>query len=102
MIFLVVLIFSLLQATFLPLNLVLWLVILWSARRPEEKSLYLAVGAGLILDLAKGGILGFSSLLFLVTRYLLILYSRRFNSLHPAFLIAFMLMATFVYAFFIK
>ena len=97
MIFLPILIFSLFQATFLPLNLVLWTVILWTVRRPEEKSLYLAFAAGLILDLAKGGALGFSSSIFLITSYILLLYSRRFNSLHPLFLVIFMLLATLIY-----
>lgn len=102
MIFLLILIFSLLQATFLPLNLVLWTTILWTARWPEEKSLYLAFAAGLILDLAKGTTLGLSSLLLLVISYLLLLYSRRFNSLHPVFLIVFMLLTAFVYSFIVK
>lgn len=102
MIFLPILIFSLLQATFLPLNLVLLTVIFWVAWRPEKTSLYFAFAAGLILDLAKGMTLGLSSFLFLVISYLLILYSRRFNPLHPLFLVVFMLLATLIYSFIAK
>lgn len=102
MIFLPILIFSLLQATFLPLNLVLLTVIFWTARRPEEKSLYLAFAAGLILDLAKGKILGLSSLVLLVICYVLLLYSRRFNPLHPLFLGVFMLLAILIDSLIVK
>lgn len=102
MILLLIFIFSLLQATFLPLNLVLWTVILLMARRPETKSLYLAFAAGLILDLAKGGTLGLSSVVLLITSYVLLIYSRRFNPSHPVFLVVFMLLATLAYSFFVK
>lgn len=110
MIFLLILIFSLFQATFLPVNLVLLTLIFWIALKPSKGSLWLAFGAGLILDLAKGTTLGLSSFLLLVISYLLILYSRRFNPLHPLFLGIFMLLATliyceatnFVYSFFVK
>lgn len=98
MIFLPILVFSLLQATFLPLNLVLLIVIVHTATRPEKGSLYLAFAAGLILDLAKGTTLGLSSFVLLVISYLLLLYSRRFNPLHPLFLGIFMLLATVFYS----
>lgn len=109
MIFLPILIFSLLQATFLPLNLVLLTVIFWTALRlrPGQDATakevpWLAFSAGLILDLAKGGTLGLSSFLLLVISYLLLLYSRRFNPLHPLFLITFMLLANLAYSFLVK
>lgn len=98
MIFLLILIFSLLQATFLPLNLVLLAVILHAARWPEKDNLYLAFAAGLILDLATGRILGLSSAVLLITSYVLLIYSRRFNPLHPLFLVIFMILASVAYS----
>lgn len=77
---------AILQGAFLKLNLVLLLVLFWASFRPPKESLLVAFSSGLLLDLAKGMPLGLSSLILLLTSYILHLYSRRFDSLHPAFL----------------
>lgn len=76
----------LLQGAFLKLNLVLLLVLTWAAFRPPREVLLVAFASGLLLDLAKGSPLGLSSLVFLIASYILLLYRRRFDSFHPAFL----------------
>lgn len=77
---------ALLQGAFLKLNLVLLLVLTWAAFRPAKEVILVAFASGLLLDLAKGTPLGLSSFLFLISCCLLLLYRRRFDSLHPAFL----------------
>lgn len=79
-------IFALAQGAFLKLNLVLLIVLTWATFRPPKESLLVAFFSGLLLDLAKGTPLGLSSLILLLTSYFLLLYSRRFDSLHPVFL----------------
>lgn len=88
---------ALLQGAFLKLNLVLLLVLTWAAFRPAKEVLFLAFFSGLLLDLAKGMPLGLSSLVFLIASYGLLLYSRRFDSLHPVFLPAFVFLASIFY-----
>lgn len=95
---------ALLQGAFLPLNLVLLLVIAWTAlaaiegvisEKTIKDCLLVAFISGLILDLASGTNLGLSSLFFLIFVYLELLYSRRFNPLHPAFLPLFVFISAF-------
>lgn len=77
---------AILQGAFLKLNLVLLIVLTWATFRPPKEVILVAFTSGLLLDLAKGMPLGLSSLLLLITCYLLLLYRRRFDSLHPIFL----------------
>jgi len=82
----IVLILAVLQGSFLSLNLILFLVLLRMALRPEAKNLWLAFLGGLILDLAKNQTLGFSAIVFLLASGLIILYSKRFEPAWPPFL----------------
>ena len=77
---------AILQGAFLKLNLVLLIVLTWATFRPPKEVILVAFVSGLLLDLAKGMPLGLSSLLLLIACYLLLLYRRRFDSLHPVFL----------------
>jgi len=74
-----VLIFAILQVSFLPVNLVLLVVLAFALLNESSRSLLFAFYAGLILDLAKGGPLGFYSIFFLVVVFVLLLYSNRFE-----------------------
>jgi len=88
---------AILQGAFLKLNLVLLLVLTWATFRPPKEVILIAFTSGLLLDLAKGMPLGLSSLLLLITCYLLLLYRRRFDSLHPVFLPVFVFLASVIY-----
>lgn len=88
---------ALLQGAVLPVNLVLLVVLVWAAMRPSKESLMVAFFSGVFLDLAKGTPLGLSSLLLLITSYLLLLYSCRFDPAHPVFLALFVFLASVVY-----
>lgn len=98
LILLLILIFALFQGAFLPLNLVLLTVLVWTALRPTKESLLVAFLAGLFLDLGKGYVLGFSSFAFLVFSFILISYSRRFNPIHPVFLPVFVFLSSNLYS----
>jgi len=89
---------ALFQGAFLKLNLVLLLVLTWATFRPPKEVILVAFSSGLLLDLAKGMPLGLSSLIFLVASYLLLLYRRRFDSLHPVFLPIFVFLASTFYS----
>ena len=82
------------QGVFLKLNLLLLLVLTWAVIRPMKETFVVAFLAGLFLDLAKGTPLGFSSLLFLLAVFLVVLYARRFDPAHPAFLFVFVFFAS--------
>ena len=71
-------ILSLLQASILPLNLLLVLILIRGALKPDRQNFYLAFWSGLLLDLAQGTPLGLSSLIFLLASLLLFLYSKNF------------------------
>lgn len=75
--------FSLVQAVFLPVNLVLLAVVIWAALRPGRQVYPVAFVSGVALDLAMGQTLGVSSLLFLVFSFLVQMYARRFDLVHP-------------------
>jgi rod shape-determining protein MreD len=89
---------ALFQGVFWSLNLtllmVLFLVIIW----PSRQSLIMAFWAGLFLDLAKGNLLGFSALIFLGITFLLILYQRKLDPYHPAFLPIFVFLSNLLYS----
>ena len=80
LILLLVLLFSILQVAFLPFNLVLLLVLFFAVLDQSYRSLLMAFYSGLILDLARGSLLGFSPLIFLITVFILLLYSARFET----------------------
>lgn len=94
--------FALIQGAFLPANLVLLLVLLYTVLNQGKESLWVAFLSGLILDLAKGIPFGYSSIMFLVFSFLLILYSRRFESTHWLFLPIFVLVSGGIYLWLIK
>ena len=98
LILLLIFLFALFQATFLPLNLVLLTVLAWVTIRPARESLIIAFFAGILLDLAKGTPLGLSSLILLIASFLVILYRRRFDPLHPVFLPIFTLLSAVGYS----
>jgi rod shape-determining protein MreD len=87
---------ALLQAAFLNLNLVLLLVLTWAVFRPPREVILVAFASGLMLDLALGKPLGFYSLAFLLASFLLLLYRRRFDSLHPLFLPLFVFLTAYL------
>ncbi len=90
-------ILALFQGAFLKLNLVLLFVLTWTIFRPPKEVALISFLAGLLLDLAKGTNLGLSSLFFLIASYFLLLYSRKFDSLHPVFLPVFVFLTASVY-----
>ena len=98
LILLPIFLFALIQGAFLPLNLVLLTVLVWTALRPPKESLLIAFFAGLLLDLGKGYLLGFSSFAFLVFSFTLISYSHRFDSSHPLFLTVFVFISSNLYS----
>ena len=88
---------ALLQGSILSLNLILFLLLVWAAIRPPKETFLIAFLSGLFLDLVKGTWLGFSSLALLIATGLFILYSRRFDSLHPLFLAVFIFAVSFLW-----
>lgn len=91
--------FALFQGAFLPLNLVLLTILFFAAFNPDKRGLWVAFGGGLLLDLVQGTSFGLSALVFLILTFLLILYSRRFEPTHWAFLIIFVFAGSFLYSF---
>lgn len=90
LLFLVVFVLSLLQATVLRVNFLLLFVLL-------QGSYSWAFLAGLILDLMTGQRLGLSSLLFLLILFLFQLYSRKYEPRWP-FLLPFVFLASLFFA----
>jgi len=91
-------IFTLLQGSFLSLNLVLMTILVFTAFNSSRQSLWVAFTSGLLLDLAQGTIFGLSSLLFLVLAFLLLLYSKRFEPTHLFFLPFFVFFNALLYS----
>jgi len=91
-------IFTLLQGSFLSLNLVLMTILVFTAFNSSRQSLWVAFTSGLLLDLAQGTIFGLSSLLFLVLAFLLLLYSKRFEPTHLFFLPFFVFFSALLYS----
>lgn len=90
---------ALLQGAFLPLNLVLLAVLIWTVLKSAKESLIVSFLAGLFLDLAKGTPLGISSFMLLAACYLLLLYRRKLDPLHPLFLPIFVFLSANAYSF---
>jgi len=97
LILLPIFILALFQGAFLKLNLILLLVLTWAVFRPSREVLLVSFASGLFLDLAKGTPLGLSSFNFLVAGYLLLLYRRKFDALHPVFLPVFVFLTSSLY-----
>ncbi len=91
-------IFTLLQGSFLSLNLVLMTILVFTAFNSSRQSLWVAFTSGLLLDLAQGTTFGLSSLLFLVLAFLLLLYSKRFEPTHLFFLPFFVFFNALLYS----
>ena len=90
-------ILSLLQASILPLNLLLVLILIRGALKPDRQNFYLAFWSGLLLDLAQGTPLGLSSLIFLLASLLLFLYSKKFEAIYAPFLAVFTFLISLFY-----
>jgi len=91
-------IFALLQGAFLPFNLVLLIILFYTAFKPDKNSLLMAFLGGLFLDLAQGTSFGLSALIFLILTFLLILYSPRFEPTHWLFLSFFVFVSAIGYS----
>lgn len=85
------------QASILPLNLLLVLILIRAALQPGQQSFYLAFWSGLLLDLAQGTPLGLSSLIFLLASLLLFLYSKKFEASYAPFLAVFVFLISLLY-----
>ena len=86
-----------LQASILPLNLLLVLILIRASLKPDQQSFYLAFWRGLLLDLAQGNPLGLSSLIFLLASLLLFLYSKKFEASYAPFLAVFVFLVSLLY-----
>ncbi len=85
------------QASILPLNLLLVLILIRTALKPDQQSFYLAFWSGLLLDLAQGIPLGLSGLIFLLATLLLFLYSKKFEPTYAPFLAVFVFLISLLY-----
>jgi rod shape-determining protein MreD len=97
LILLLLFVLALFQGAFLSLNFVLLVVLVWTAIRPIREAVLVAFLAGVFLDLARGTPLGLSSLIFLLVSFILSLYSRKYDPLHPAFLPVFTFLSAISY-----
>lgn len=86
-----------LQGSILPLNLLLALILIRVALKPDQQSFYLAFWSGLLLDLAQGTLLGLSSLIFLLASLLLFFYSKKFEASYAPFLAVFVFLVSLLY-----
>jgi len=86
-----------LQSSILPLNLLLALILIRTALKPDRQSFYLAFWSGLLLDLAQGTPLGLSSLIFLLASLFLFLYSKKFEASYAPFLAVFVFLISLLY-----
>lgn len=94
LIFLLIFVFSLIQGTFGGPNLILLLILFWAGFHSPKEVFWLAFLSGLLLDLATGSPIGFSSFFLLLSSYFLLLLSRRFDTNHPVFFGLFTLAAS--------
>lgn len=83
LIFLLILGMALFQTTVWSFNFLLLAVLIFSLAFEEKVSFTLAFLSGFLLDLLGGGVLGFSSLSFVLVSFLLITYRRRFSFQNP-------------------
>ena len=97
LILVLILALAILQGAFLPINLVLLTVLVWSIVKQSRDSLLVAFLAGVFLDMAVFLPLGSSSLIFLLVVFFVTLYSRKFDPSHPAFLAIFIFISVVLY-----
>ena len=102
LILLPIFVFAIFQGAFLSVNLVLLVVLIWSTFRDDKKSLWVAFAGGLILDISLAKTLGLSSLLLLLSSFLIILYRRRFDPSHFVFLPVFTFFLSILFDHFAK
>lgn len=98
LIFLVIFLLSLIQTSFVRINFLLILVLFFAFLGGEVQALSVAFFAGLIFDLLKGGVLGLSSVGFLLVSLVILLYRQRFLPSHPFFLFLATFLSSFVFA----
>lgn len=89
---------SLIQVTLVKINLLLILVLFFAFLGDEFWALAVAFFAGMVFDFFKGGILGVSSLGFLLVSFFIIIYRRNFLPIHPLFLFVSTLLSSFIFA----
>jgi cell shape-determining protein MreD len=76
----IIFLLSVIQAAFLPINLVLMTLVLWWGFAGSAVEVFIwSFVAGLFLDLARGTTLGLSSLIFMIFSLFFYLYRRRFD-----------------------
>jgi len=68
------------------MKIFLLLLLFWATFRPVGETLWLAFIGGLVFSLLRGELLGLFSFWFLLGSGLVLLYRRRFDSWHLAFL----------------
>lgn len=86
------LLLAIVQFTIVPIHLLILLLFLVCWRGSEELGLVSAFLAGLFLDLVSGGTLGRTSLFFLGSALVIILYRRKFSFSHPLILLVFFIL----------
>lgn len=88
---------SIIQWSFLPLDIVLLIVITAAVIGSGLEVAGVAFFGGLFADLAQGRVIGGSSMLFLLIAFVVYLYRRRFDATHPVFLPFFALFSDLLY-----
>lgn len=88
-----------LESTLIHVPLVLLVVIFVALFAKKEWSIFFAVGAGLLLDSLTFRLLGSTSVFFLVTVGILLLYGRKFETNNILFGILFTCLASIFYLF---
>ena len=94
LIYLLIFLLTIIQGAFGGPNLVLLLVLFYAGVHSPKKVFWLAFLSGILIDLATGGPIGLSSFLLLITYYLLLIFSRRFNLQNPVLFAFFVLLAS--------
>lgn len=96
--FLAIFFLSLIQVTLVKINFLLVLVLFSAFLGEEVQALSVAFFAGLVFDFLKGGVLGLSSVGFLLVSLIIFLYRQRFLPNHPLFLFLATFLSSFVFA----
>ncbi len=97
--FIVLFIFSLIEASVLPIPLVLSFVICWTVIGSDNVSLLMAFVGGLLIDIMTGRFLGSTGLFALIISFVLLRYARKINSRSMLYIVVVLLVAAGVYQF---
>ena len=97
-IYLLLLLLAFLQTTFVPINLVLLLVVLWAAIRTPKDAITFSFIAGIVLDLLSGRLLGMSALLFLTIIVLFSFFRKNVWSSHILAVLAVVFVSSFFFS----